>query len=83
MATNYYRIQWQQTTEKIRGLFVMIMIVQLFFGFVSVQSVFREYVSYSIYNGVATIMVTLVTLRFPFQLGCSRLAVESIFKFTT
>lgn len=64
MVTNYYRIQWQQTTEKIRGLFVMIMIVQLFFGFVSVQSVFREYVSYSIYNGVATIMVTLVTLSF-------------------
>jgi len=64
MATKYYRIQWQQTTEKMRGLFVMIMIVQLLFGFVSVEKAFSEYVSYSIYSGIATIMVTLVTLSF-------------------
>ncbi len=31
MTTNYYRIQWKQTTEKMRGFFIILIIRYLLY----------------------------------------------------
>ena len=58
MTTNYYRIQWKQTTEKMRGFFIILIIVQLFFSLNSIAGQFGGTVVYAIFNANTTFLVT-------------------------
>lgn len=64
MTTNYYRIQWKQTTEKMRGFFIILIIVQLFFSLNSIAGQFGGTVVYAIFNANTTFLVTLLAICF-------------------
>lgn len=70
MTTNVYRLQWQQTIERMRGLFVLIIIVQLLFTLLFKQYTTYNLITYELPSTIFIIAITLMTILFgAFKLG--------------
>ena len=69
-SINMYRFQWQQTVERMRGLFVFITIVQLLFTLLLTQYATYNMIQYQMASTAAILGVTLLTIIFgAFKLG--------------
>lgn len=73
-STNMYRLQWQQTVERMRGLFVFIMIIQLLFTLLLTQYTTTNLITYNLPSTVYIVLITLLTIMFgAFKLGAVEL----------